>query len=106
MGNSYGNVTLRTADQNRVLAALRHSGHSAFVSAPMENSIVVFPSETTARNDRLLERLSADLTRTLQCASLAVLVHDDTASLYLLHDNGQLGDRYMSAPYYFQSGFR
>ena len=67
---------------------------------------MVFDRETTDENHRLLERLSRDLSRKLRCPALAVLVHDDAASLYLLHEDGKLRDRYMSAPYYFQSAFR
>ena len=67
---------------------------------------MILDRETTDRNYPLLERLSSELSRKVQCPALAVLVHDDATLLYLLYEDGKRRDRYMSSPHYFQSGLR
>ncbi|MGH9888385.1 MAG: hypothetical protein ACREBE_22815 [bacterium] len=104
MGSFYTNVTVRTADQDSVVAYLTERGRRAFVSRPDGDALVVFDRDTEAQDYAVLRDLAEDLARRFACTALAVMNHDDDVLLYALCRNGQLIDEYNSAPAYFGEG--
>ena len=104
MGSFYTNVTLRTADQTRIVEALKSSRRQALVSPPANNCTVVFDRETEDQDIDVLNQLASALSGRLGCPALAVLNHDDDVLIYTLHERGQLVDEYNSSPAYFTDG--
>ena len=101
MGNFYTNITLRTEQQEEVVAALRDLEREAFVSPPDKSCIVVFDEETEDQDFEGLKKLAGALSSALKCPALAVLVHDDDILMYSLHEDGKQRDEYNSSPGYF-----
>ena len=97
MGSFYTNITLRTADQKRVIDALGAASRTAFVSHPERGCIVVYDSDTEDQDSDGLKELGDTLSAALRCPALAVLIHDDDVLLYTLHENGTVVDEYASA---------
>lgn len=104
MGSFYTNITLRTDRLDEVVSALREQGRDAFVSAPLNGSLVVFDRESEDQDTAVLRSLADSLSGKFRCAALAVLNHDDDVLMYSLHENGKLVDEYNSSPAYFDSG--
>jgi hypothetical protein len=102
MGNFYTNITLQGPTQDEVAEALAAMGRSAYVSPTVDGFTVVFHAECEMQDDRVLRRLTADLTTYLACPGLAVLDHDDDILWYALYTNGELIDEYNSCPDYFE----
>ena len=104
MGAFYTNITLRTAQQDRVAEALKAGRREAFVSKPANGCTVVFDRECEDQDLEILNNLASSLSARLSCAALAVLNHDDDVLIYTLHENGEMVDEYNSSPEYFESG--
>jgi hypothetical protein len=104
VGSFYTNVTLRTADQKRVVDALRAARRQAIVSPPANSCTVVFDRESEDQDIDVLNELASSLSGRLGCPALAVLNHDDDVLIYTLHERGELVDDYNSSPAYFTDG--
>jgi hypothetical protein len=99
MGGFYTNYTLRTADHDAVVKALK--GFKAVVSPVKNGCIVVAEEKSDHQSEAHVEKLASRLSGKLKCPVLAVIVHDDDILLYWLCDQGKLVDRYNSKPGYF-----
>lgn len=102
MGSFYTNITLKTADTDRVLDALRQAQRAALVSAPEHGYTVVFDEASESQEPEVLKALATRLSRSCACPALAILNHDDDVLLYFLYERGQLADEYNSAPSFFE----
>ena len=96
MGNFYVNYTLRGPGQIEVADAL--SGHSAIVTPSQLGCVVAFDEESEMQDESIIAKLALQLSFELHCPVLAVLNHDDDILCYWLYNNGELLDRYDSAP--------
>ena len=99
MGAFYGNITLKGPSQSQVVEALR--GRRAIVSPSLEDLTVVFDSACDEQDVEEIEELTERLSRELNCAALAILVHDDDVFAYFLFQGGASVDSYNSCPSYF-----
>lgn len=102
MGNFYTNITLQGPGQDEVAEALGAMGRSAYVSPTLDGFTVVFDGECESQDNRVLKRLTAELTKRFGCAAIAVINHDDDILWYQLYKNGEPLDEYNSAPDYFE----
>jgi hypothetical protein len=102
MGSFYTNITLQGPGQDEVAEALGAMGRSAYVSPTLDTFTVVFDGECEMQDDRILRRLTAELTKRFACAALAVINHDDDILWYMLYTNGEQIDEYNSYPDYFE----
>jgi hypothetical protein len=100
MGGFYGSVQLRTADRAAVLAAAeavaRAMNIKCLVGPPLNGWIGVYP-EGNGQDHTVGQRIAA----AIGGHALHLLVHDDDVLAYWLWHDGQLVDRYWSAPGYF-----
>jgi hypothetical protein len=99
MGNFYTNYTLRGPTPQAVAAALE--GRKAIVTPASSGCVVVFDDASEEQDQQVIDDLAEHLSRTLQCATLAVLNHDDDILRYQLYINGERVDEYDSSPGYF-----
>lgn len=102
MGNFYTNITLKGASQQRVAERLRQAERSAYVSPELNGCVVVYDEECEEQDLGVLARLVSGLSKDLECAALAVLIHDDDILLYQLCRAGEVVDEYNSCPGYFE----
>lgn len=97
MGNFYGNITLKGVNEKSVIAVLNATMKAAFVSPAAGGTVSVFEAESDGDGEALW-RLTAALSRDLECIAFAVMNHDDDLLLYQLFDSGELIDSYDSCP--------
>jgi hypothetical protein len=103
MGSFYTNTTLRGPEQAQVLEALNQMKRTAYVSATVDKLTVVYDEASDIQDVYALQGVTADLSRRLACAALAVLNHDDDVLAYWLYEGGKLVDSYNSTPSYFEA---
>lgn len=103
MGSFYTNITLKTADTDGVVTAVRQAGRTALIAPPENGATVVFDEASEQQDVEVLRDLAQHLARACKCPALAILNHDDDVLVYLLYDAGKLVDEYNSAPGYFDS---
>lgn len=96
MGSFYTNLTIRGPGQEAVASELK--GRSAFVSPPMNGSVVVFDEECDEQDPKVLAKLASRLSSRFSCPVLAVLNHDDDVLWFRLYKSGDLLDEYDSYP--------
>jgi len=101
MGNFYTNYTLRLPSQQAAAGAL--AGRKAKVTPPHNGCVVAFDEASDDQDQERISELAARLSGELRCAVLAVLNHDDDILWYQLYEDGNLTDKYDSAPGYFDS---
>jgi hypothetical protein len=99
MGNFYTNYTLKGVSQQAVASAM--SGRTAIVTPASRDVVTVFDSASDSQDDKILADLAAKLSTELNCATLAILNHDDDILWYQLYEGGALVDHYNSSPDYF-----
>jgi hypothetical protein len=100
MGGFYGSVQLRTGDRAAVLVAAeavaRELNIKCLVGPALNGWVGVYP-EGNGQDHKVGHRIAA----AVGGHALHVLVHDDDVLAYWLWQDGQLIDRYHSAPGYF-----
>lgn len=100
MGGHYGSVQLRTENRAAVLTAAeavaREMNIKCLVGPPLNGWVGVYP-EGNGQDDTVGEHIAARVGG----HGLHLLVHDDDVLAYWLWHNGELVDRYWSAPGYF-----
>jgi hypothetical protein len=101
MGAFYGNITLIGVSQAAVVAVL--NGRDAAVSCQIGDYVVVFDWAFDVQDSAAIHELLYDLTSSLECSALMVLVHDDDVFVYACDHCGEEVDSYNSAPSYFDS---
>ena len=99
MGNSYANVTLRSADTEAIVQSLTSQRRRAFVAPAIAGLTVVF-DQAIEEQVRELGRLAAELSRRHGCAALAITIADDDVLWYALYRAGRLDHEYDSNPNY------
>jgi hypothetical protein len=99
MGNSYSNVTLRSADTDAIVQTLTLLRRRALVAPAIAGATVVF-DEAIENGSRELSRFAAELSRRHGCATLAVTIADDDILWYALYHAGRLDHEYDSNPGY------
>lgn len=99
MGSFYVNYTVRHPDAKAVAAALR--GRAAMVTPSQNGNVVVYDEASDDQDQEVIVGLGTSLSKTLQCAVLAVLNNDDDVLWYRLFEKGKLVDHYDSDPGYF-----
>jgi hypothetical protein len=102
MGAFYGNITLKGAEQKRLVAALR--GRRAIVAPKVGDCTVAFDSVCDDQDIDAIQALTSKLSKEFRCAALAAIVHDDDVLRLFLYQGGDLTDWYNSAPSYFDFG--
>jgi len=102
MGNFYTNITVHGPTQDKVADALSEMDRTAYVSPTVGGYTIVYDAECDDQDTEIIGRLTADLSRQLECAAIALLNHDDDVLWYQLYKNGELVDEYNSAPDYFE----
>jgi hypothetical protein len=99
MGAFYTNYTLRGVSQRAVAKAL--AGREALISREQNGCVVVFDKLSDAQDQAQIASLASDLSKSLNCAVLALLDHDDDILWYRLYEAGKLSDEYDSTPNYW-----
>jgi hypothetical protein len=100
MGNFYVNHTVR-APQDRVVAALRAAGRTAFVGPTTNGYTVVCDHDSDSQHEGAITALGRELSAELRCPLVAFLNHDDDILCYWVYDKGRLVEEYNSCPSYF-----
>ena len=99
MGNFYTNISIKTADADRLAEILRQQQCDAYLLSVQEWTVVF----DRASDEMLmpLEPLTALISREMGSVALAVLDHDDDVLMYLLYRDGAKLDEYNSRPGFF-----
>jgi hypothetical protein len=121
MAAFFANIQVRTGDQEAVVAAVErllgragytveqevYSGDRSVYISPAENGWVgVYDSACDGVTVGPLAWLAQGLSQQLEGVTLAWLVYDSSLLLYLLFQNGEVEDRYVSRPDYFPGAQR
>jgi hypothetical protein len=102
MGLFCVNMHFRSTDDKALSAALERRGVTRFHIAPAKNGWTsLYEEQASQKDDRRIRDLAGGLSRDLQVAAIAFLVHDSDVACYWLFENGQLVDEYNSSPDYF-----
>ncbi len=99
MGAFYTNYTLRGVNRSAVAKAL--AGRDALISKEQNGCVVVFDKLSDNQDQAQIANLASSLSKTLRCAVLAILDHDDDILWYQLYEAGKLSDEYDSTPNYW-----
>jgi len=99
MGGFYTNYTFRGVSQEAVAKAL--AGREALISKEQHGCVVVFDKLSDHQDQAQIAGLASSLSKSLNCAVLAVLDHDDDILWYQLYEAGKLSDEYDSTPNYW-----
>ena len=100
MGNFYTSLTVRGADRDDVVQAMK--GRTAAISPTFGEYTVVWDEECEKQDQAIIERLSLQLSKQVSSPVLAVLNHDDDILWYILCSPEEKLDEYNSAPGYFE----
>jgi hypothetical protein len=102
MGAFFTNYQVRgrsASDVSKAFAALAES--YAYVSSEKNGWVTVYDEASDKQDEEILKHIAAELSKTLNAAVLAFLVHDSDIAAYWLFQNGDLTDEFNSAPDYF-----
>jgi hypothetical protein len=100
MGNFYVNHTVR-APHDRVAAALKAAGRTAFVGPTTGGYTVVCDHDSDTQHEGAITALGRELSTALASPVVAFLNHDDDILCYWLFDRERLVEQYNSCPDYF-----
>jgi len=89
--NSYANLTLSGPTQEDFVARLKALGTMAYVSSTVKGNTVIFHEDLASQ-----EALAADLSEHFSCPVLVVMTYAQHVLLYVLFENGQRTDTYVS----------
>jgi hypothetical protein len=102
MGLFCVNFHFRSADQNALTAALaRHGADRHRILSDKNGWTSLYEEQASEQDDRRIRDLAAALTRDLNGAAIAFMVHDSDIACYWLYENGKLLDEFNSCPDYF-----
>jgi len=103
MGAFFTNCQIHTNSAPAVKKALEPLVNSrAYISPEKNGWITVYDESSDEQDPAVLTRVAAALSRSLETAVFAFLVHDNDVAMYWLYQNGLLADEYNSAPDYFE----
>jgi hypothetical protein len=102
MGLFCVNFHFRTTDDRALADALSRRRITQYRIVPAKSGwISLYERQASEQDDRRIRELAGDLSKDLQVAIIAFLVHDSDIACYWLYDKGQLLDEYNSNPEYF-----
>lgn len=99
MGSTYSNITLRGPAQEPVVQALTEAGMTAVVSPTDRGVTVVYDCRSEEDSD-VMAVVTRWLSKRFGCAAWGVYVYDSDVVVYTLCRDGEVLDRYDSAPGY------
>jgi hypothetical protein len=103
MGSFFTNYQVRGKSTTEVRDALAPLVETrAYVSPEKGGWVTVYDEASDDQNDETFKHIAAELSRKLQTAVFAFLVHDSDIAIYWLCQNGALIDEFNSAPDYFK----
>ncbi|MCX5963234.1 MAG: hypothetical protein NT070_08820 [Cyanobacteria bacterium] len=105
MGKFYVNFSVKSSDQQQVVAVLRDAGRVAIVSPPQAGYVVVYDEETDRQALASIVLIGNLLSQSLNVSVLGTLNHDDRILRYWLFEAGAIVDAYDSRPDYFNKFF-
>jgi hypothetical protein len=105
MGKFYVNFSVKSSNQQQVVAVLRDAGRVAIVSPPQLGYVVVYDEETDRQALSSIVQVGTLLSESANAPVLAVLNHDDRILRYWLFEKGAIVDAYDSRPDYFNKFF-
>jgi hypothetical protein len=103
MGLFYSNLTVYRPRRTALRDELRRLGREAFLSPAIRGHIVVFDKAMDTQDVKAIESLGKAITKSLSCAALAAVLHDDDVLYLWLFQSGRVKDRYDSCPAYFDA---
>lgn len=103
MGAFAVNLHVRTVDTAAVQRQVEAAGATDFrIAEPLRGWTTVYERRISDQDDTRIKELASDLSRGLDAACAAFLLHDSDIACYWLYDHGQLLDEFNSAPDYFE----
>lgn len=103
MGAFFTNYQVRGKSAAEVCKALAPLIENlAYVSPEKGGWVTVYDFASDSQDQQILRRIAAELSKALNAAVLAFLVHDSDIAAYWLYQNGVLEDEFNSAPDYFE----
>ena len=105
MGKFYVNFSVKSSNQQQVVAVLRDAGRVAIVSPPQAGYMVVYDEETDRQALASIVLIGNLLSQSLNVSVLGTLNHDDRILRYWLFEAGAIVDAYDSRPNYFNKFF-
>ena len=102
MGASFTNYQIRgkrTAEVKLALASLVET--RAYISPEKNGWVTVYDEKSEEQDEGTLTKIAAALSRSLDTAVFAFLVHDSDIAVYWLYQGGTISDEFNSAPDYF-----
>jgi hypothetical protein len=104
MGLFCVNFHVQTNDVDSLSAALDRRGvQRRRVLSAKNGWTSLYEEQASQQNDARIRDLASGLSRDLQVATIAFLVHDSDMACYWLYDDGKLLDEYNSCPDYFDT---
>jgi hypothetical protein len=102
MGLFCVNFHFRTTDDKALSDALERRGVKRYRIVPAKTGWTsLYEEQASEQDDRQIRELGGGLSKDLQVAAIAFLVHDSDIACYWLYENGKLIDEYNSDPDYF-----
>lgn len=105
MGKFYVNFSVKSSNQQQVVAVLRDARRVAIVSPPQLGYMVVYDEETDRQALSSIIQVGTLLSESVNAPVLAVLNHDDRILRYWLFEQETIVDAYDSRPDYFNKFF-
>jgi hypothetical protein len=106
MGLFCVNFHFRSADDRALSQALHRRGITQYRIVPGKSGwIALYEEQASEQDDRRIRELAGGLSKELEVAAIAFLVHDSDIACYWLFENGQLLDEYNSDPDYFRGDY-
>src|SRR5208282_4766682 len=104
MGLFCASLHFRAADDKALFAALSRRGVAHGHVLPAKNGwVTLYEQQASQQDDGWIRRLARNLSKDLQVAAIAFLVHDSDFACYWLFDNGRPIDAFNSCPDYFKN---
>lgn len=102
MGAFFTNYQVRAKSTSAVKKALQPLVRSrAYVSPEKSGWVTAYDESSDEQDEEKLNHIAAGLSKVLDTAVLAILVHDSDVAAYWLYQNGEIKDEFNSDPNYF-----
>jgi hypothetical protein len=102
MGLFCVNFHFRTTDDRALAQAAKRRGAAQFRVLPAHGGWTsLYEEQASEQHEERIRRLAGTLSKDLQVAAIAFMVHDSDIACYWLFDKGHLLDEYNSCPDYF-----
>ena len=102
MGASFTNYQVRAKSASKVKKAIEPLVKSrAYVSPEKNGWVTIYDESSDDQNEATITHIATELSKSLDTAVIACLVHDSDIATYWLYQSGVLTDEFNSAPDYF-----